>query len=223
MPTKTLTPADTVEAAERQLADAIVSEQETTAALDALKERIRADGPAAVSAEELLAATARADHAKLSTGHAQRITAEAHTAARLVRLHDLKSEIRETGGSANDAAAAIEKIAEGVAALVSLCDARNGNFTRWTNAMRREGIPNSPDTSEGNASLGWVRSDWTGDALKVDDRTIRQTRPGVLVEAALVKGVEAAGHRASGSLDPIRPTRDGDLVDDTAQWLAKSW
>jgi hypothetical protein len=219
---KTLTPVDAVETAERQLADAVLAEQETAGALTALKDKIRETGPGAVSAEELLAATARADHARHGVGYAQRVMQDAHTAARLARLHDLKIEILETAGSAGDALSAINKIAEGVAELVALCAARQANFTRWAGIMRREGIGNNPAASEENGHLGWVNSDWSGDSLKVDGRTIRTTPPGILIEAALVKGTEAAGQRP-GYLKPLHPSRNRDLVDGIEQWLGKSW
>lgn len=219
MPTKEV--ADPVTTAQTALTAAVQAETDALEHDRRLRQKVL-DSEGTVTAQELADSGHQIERARLGVEAARLTHQAAQRNARLGRLRDLEAEIISTAGSSDDVTAAMAKIREGVTELVTLCGTRQAHFGRWLATMRREGIPNSADTDEVNNHLGWVTSDWTGDTIKAGTRTVRMVRPGLLVEAALIQGAEAAGQSA-GSLAPLQLGNNRDLVDDPAGYLTKNW
>lgn len=193
-----------------------------TAAVDQLKAKLLDQGPGSVTAEELGQAALDVEHAKLTLAHAARQAEETAAAERLDQLQLLKQQILRDAGDVDQALDAMRQIEDGVATLVKACAGRQQLIAQAVNAMRRAAVPETGDTTDKHAGLGWLAANIAGgEAIVIDRRRIVGLNPAMLISAAIARGCTTAGY-STGHLRPILDV-DGTtaVAQDPEAWMRK--
>lgn len=195
MTTKT-SPVDAIADAQAALDAAARTVEEAQQHDAALRDRILA-GDASVTAQQLAESAAVIERAGLDVEAAGLRLRGAEKTAADAEADRIAEAITGAVGNADDVSAAVQQIAEGVAALIGICARRQRGITRGIGEMRAARIParsNGTQPVPGVGRLAWADAAMgRAETAYVDGRAYSAVEPGTLTAHAIARGVRDAG------------------------------